>query len=99
MKFLVSLLVSLGSLSVWADCKAGKDETAYKVKGMHCAACVSSVQGYFSKVTTVAKADVSLPNQCLKLSLKPGAKLSKAEVAEGLKGLGYELDESPAKAN
>ena len=98
MKFIVMAILTLTSISSWAACKAGKDQAAYAVKGMHCKDCVDSIQGYFSKQETVAKADVSLPNKCLKLTFKPGASMSKTDVEAGLKSLGYDLAEG-TKAN
>lgn len=92
MRALISVII-LGFTSVpsWAACQGDQSHTAYPVNKMHCADCVSSITEYFSKQPAVAKATVSLENKCMLLEMKPGAKLTQAEVEAGLKKLGYEL--------
>ncbi len=92
MRGLMGLItLSILSVSAWGACKGDQNHTAYSVNKMHCADCVASITQYFSKQPAVASASVSLENKCMLIELKPGAKLSQAEVEAGLKKLGYEL--------
>ncbi|MBP6945845.1 MAG: cadmium-translocating P-type ATPase [Candidatus Pacebacteria bacterium] len=63
----------------------------YRVKGMHCASCSSTIEKTFKKVEGVHSAEVNYGTEKAKVSFDP-AKTNAHELSKKIEPLGYSLD-------
>ena len=68
------------------------------VRGMHCTACVSTVERALQGVDGVREVSVSLPAEEASLSIVPGA-VAPAELRDALSAVGYEMEEVHAEVS
>ena len=62
----------------------------YKVKGMHCASCVATIERVLSKTTGVHRASANFASESALIEFDENI-LSESELAETVKSVGYQL--------
>lgn len=76
-----------------ADQKEEKNVYNYQIKGMHCAACVQTIEKSLRKVEGVIIADVNLGTRTAKIEADPEA-LVPGSIEKAIKNAGYEIEYS-----
>ena len=64
--------------------------TVIKIGGMHCAGCVSAIQGYVSELSGISKVEVNLANEKAVLEYDP-TKLKLDVVEKAIEEIGYKV--------
>ena len=90
MKRLLVLLLSLAFLTPSVIAAGEKEKTVLKVKGMHCASCVSMVRKSVKKVDGVEEASVSIETGEVTVVYDP-AKKPVESVVKAIHKMGYKV--------
>jgi len=79
-----------------AGCSVGSETATLRIRGMHCASCVSGIEQAVGTKPGVLRADVSLATESAAIDYLPSV-TDLATVKAAIRGRGYEVDEDSGR--